>query len=61
MCVNDVVHPSGSYRYCYTEGSCTTGEKISKRILNLPVSIHVQLTEKQLQKLKLIFVENGIK
>jgi perosamine synthetase len=37
---NDVVHPSGSFRYCYQVGSCHVGESISKRIINLPVNIN---------------------
>lgn len=57
---NDVVHPVGSYRYCYNPGTCPVGEKISENIVNLPVSIHVRLTEQEFQQLKNIFVRNGI-
>ena len=38
---NDVVHPKGSFRYCYNLGSCMVGEKFSKIILNLPVNLRI--------------------
>lgn len=57
---NDVVHPIGSYRYCYNPGSCPVGERISGAIVNFPVNVNVQLTEQELQQLKNIFVRNGI-
>lgn len=57
---NDVVHPIGSYRHCYIAGSCETGESISKRIINLPLNINVQLKDSELDALKQIFNRNGI-
>jgi len=54
---NDVVHPAGSYRYCYSEGVCPTGEAISKRILNLPVNIHAKLNNRDLTRIRQIFRE----
>ncbi|MEA3477933.1 MAG: aminotransferase class I/II-fold pyridoxal phosphate-dependent enzyme [Bacteroidota bacterium] len=52
---NDVVHPKGSYRYCYTEGHCPVGESVSSRIINLPVNINTTLSEAKLRKVRLIF------
>jgi len=54
---NDVVHPAGSYRYCYSDGVCPTGEAISKRILNLPVNIHAKLNNRDLTRIRQIFRE----
>ncbi|MDT8393260.1 MAG: DegT/DnrJ/EryC1/StrS family aminotransferase [Bacteroidales bacterium] len=51
---NDVVHPKGSYRHCYVDGSCPVGESVSDRMINLPVTIHKQLTDKDLIKLRTI-------
>lgn len=48
---NDVVHPKGSYRYCYNDGFCKTGESISERIINLPVNIARRLDESEIQKI----------
>ncbi len=52
---NDVVHPKGSFRYCYVNGFCNIGESVSKRILNLPVNIHCFPSQKDLIKIKKIF------
>lgn len=52
---NDVVHPKGSFRYCYIDGFCKTGESVSKRIINLPVSIHWVPDHKELSHIKSIF------
>ena len=53
---NDVIHPAGSFRYCYSAGNCPNGESISKRILNLPVNIHAKLKEKDYQAIERIFI-----
>ncbi|WP_457744453.1 DegT/DnrJ/EryC1/StrS family aminotransferase [Sulfurimonas sp.] len=45
---NDVVHPKGSFRYCYIEGYCTNGEMIANSMINFPMSIHI--TEKDIYK-----------
>jgi len=55
---NDVVHPAGSLRYCYIDGSCPTGESVSERMINLPVSIHRQLKTRDLEKLRSIFIKH---
>jgi dTDP-4-amino-4,6-dideoxygalactose transaminase len=55
---NDVVHPKGSLRYCYIDGSCPVGESVSDRMINLPVTIHRQLNERDLQKLRKIFTQH---
>lgn len=55
---NDVVHPAGSLRYCYIDGSCPTGESITARMINLPVSIHRQLNKRDLAKMKRIFIKH---
>ena len=55
---NDVIHPAGSYKYCYIDGSCPNGESISKRILNLPVNIHNKLREKDFHRIQEIFNQN---
>ncbi len=46
---NDVVHPKGSLRYCYIDGSCPVGESVSERMINFPVTVHRQLNDKDLQ------------
>lgn len=56
---NDVVHPKGSYRYCYVKGSCGIGEKVVKKIINLPVNIHMAPDYIKIDKLKDIF--NSVK
>lgn len=60
---NDVIHPRGSFRYCYTSGNCVEGEKISKRIINFPMSIHLSVDDIENNKNKIIniFRNNGIK
>jgi len=55
---NDVVHPRGSLRYCYIDGSCPVGESLSERMINLPVTVHRQLNEHDLQKLRNIFMQH---
>jgi dTDP-4-amino-4,6-dideoxygalactose transaminase len=55
---NDVVHPKGSLRYCYVDGSCPVGESVTTRMINLPVNIHRQLNNKDLKKLRDIFARN---
>ena len=52
---NDVVHPKGSLRYCYIDGSCPVGESVSERMINLPVTVHKQLNAKDLDRMKKIF------
>jgi dTDP-4-amino-4,6-dideoxygalactose transaminase len=48
---NDVVHPMGSFRYCYMNGNCPIGESISSRIINLPVNISKKLNVKDITKI----------
>lgn len=55
---NDVVHPSGSFRYCYVDGLCPKGESVSKRILNLPVNIHYRLQDNDYAAIRRIFLQN---
>lgn len=57
---NDVVHPKGSYRYCYNENSCNTGEFVANHIVNLPVNVSYPLSAEHLNEIKSIFRENGI-
>jgi len=59
---NDVVHPRGSFRYCYISGNCTEGEKISEKIINFPMSIHVTESDIENNKNKIInvFKHNGV-
>jgi perosamine synthetase len=45
---NNVVHPDGSYRYCYESGVCPVGEDISERIINLPINISKKLSQKEI-------------
>ena len=52
---NDVVHPKGSFRYCYTEGHCPIGESVSNRIINFPVNINTPLSKGKLLKIRHIF------
>jgi len=52
---NDVVHPKGSYRYCYSEGLCPVGESVSNRIINFPVNINTPLSKGKLLKIRHIF------
>ena len=58
---NDVVHPQGSFRYCYNENSCATGEFVANHIVNLPVNISYPLSDQHLEEIKMIFRDNGIK
>lgn len=58
---NDVVHPKGSYRYCYTNGSCVIGEKVSREIINLPVNIHTNIGDNDLLRIKKILVEELVR
>lgn len=55
---NDVVHPAGSYRYCYEDGTCPAGESVSKRILNLPVNVHTRLSEADMKLIRRVFMQN---
>jgi len=57
---NDVVHPKGSYRYMYKEGSCEVGEFVAERILNLPVNAFHSLDEKELLELENLIRKHGI-
>lgn len=57
---NDVVHPRGSYRYMYNEGSCEVGEFVAERILNLPVNAFHALDEKELSELESLIRKHGI-
>jgi len=57
---NDVVHPRGSFRYCYSSGDCPSGEKISQRILNLPVNIHARLSRDTLNEISELFNSHGV-
>jgi dTDP-4-amino-4,6-dideoxygalactose transaminase len=55
---NDVVHPKGSYRYCYVDGSCPVGESVSERMINFPVTIHRQLVDKDFKKIREILIHH---
>ncbi len=55
---NDVVHPKGSLRYCYIDGSCPVGESVSERMINFPVTIHPQLRKKDLERVREIFLKH---
>lgn len=57
---NDVVHPKGSFRYCYSEGDCPNGEWLSNRMLNLPVNINYPLLDEELNFIKEVFTKNGV-
>jgi len=57
---NDVVHPVGSFRYCYTDGSCPEGEKIAKRIINLPININYPSMLREIEDIKALFKKYGI-
>ncbi len=57
---NDVVHPSGSYRYGYEAGSCPVGEFIASRIINLSVNAHYPPRDSDINELKQIFEKHGI-
>jgi hypothetical protein len=58
---NDVVHPKGSYRYCYSMGDCPNGEKIATRMMNLPVNVYQQVSDDTLDIIVQTFRKNGIK
>jgi len=55
---NDVVHPKGSLRYCYIDGTCPVGESVSERMINFPVTIHRQLKARDMKRIKDIFVKH---
>ena len=55
---NDVVHPKGSYRYCYDTGLCPVGESISLRMLNLPVNINNRISSTRLKEVREILLRN---
>ncbi len=57
---NDVVHPKGSFRYCYIDGSCPIGESVADRMINLPVTVHKQLNDKDLNRIKEVFKKHLI-
>ncbi|MCZ4409790.1 DegT/DnrJ/EryC1/StrS family aminotransferase [Cryomorphaceae bacterium 1068] len=57
---NDVVHPKGSFRYMYDEGTCKVGEWVSERILNLPVNAFHLPSKKQLAELESMIRKHGI-
>jgi dTDP-4-amino-4,6-dideoxygalactose transaminase len=44
---NDVIHPKGSFRYCYTQGHCQYGEILADSMINFPMSIHVRVEDIQ--------------
>lgn len=58
---NDVVHPKGSYRYCYQEGDCANGEKLANRMINLPVNIYRRLSDNDLKEIVNLMNAVGIK
>lgn len=53
---NDVVHPAGSFRYCYQPSCCPVGETVSRRMINLPISIHLPVEHVCQIKEKLLHV-----
>lgn len=55
---NDVVHPKGSFRYCYIDGSCPVGESVAERMINFPITIHKQLDDTDLKKAREILVKH---
>lgn len=57
---NDVVHPKGSYRYMYTDGSCQVGEWVADRILNLPVNAFHAPDKRELETLEKLIRKHGI-
>lgn len=57
---NDVVHPKGSFRYNYIEGTCPVGESVSERILNFPVSVMATPTDKQLKIIQQLLMEYSV-
>ncbi len=57
---NDVVHPSGSYRYCYKDGDCPTGEYVAARILNIPVNANYPNMSKEIKDIVALFKKHGI-
>ncbi|MCH2215504.1 MAG: DegT/DnrJ/EryC1/StrS family aminotransferase [Flavobacteriales bacterium] len=57
---NDVIHPKGSYRYMYQQGSCPVGETMAKRMLNLPVNAFAVLSESELDEVVSIIKAQGI-
>lgn len=57
---NDVIHPKGSYRYCYSEGNCPNGEWMANRMMNLPVNVHQQVSIETLEIIAGIFRKHGL-
>lgn len=57
---NDVVHPRGSYRHMYNEGTCKVGEWVSDRMLNLPVNAFHSLDENELVEIENLIRKHGI-
>lgn len=60
MWFNDVVHPVGSFRYCYQSGSCIVGESISKRIINLPININYADMTNEIEELVQLLKHHNI-
>jgi len=58
---NDVVHPSGSFRYCYTKGDCPEGEYVASRIINLPINTNYSNISKEIADVVSLFKKHGIK
>ncbi len=58
---NDVVHPSGSFRYCYTKGDCPEGEYVASRIINLPINTNYSNISKEMADVVSLFKKHGIK
>lgn len=57
---NDVVHPIGSYRYCYDIGMCPVGESVALRIINLPVNVNYSDLEIELKDLIALLRKHNI-
>ena len=49
---DDVVHPAGSLRYGYEAGACPQGEAAARAVLNLPLGLHADLSQRQQQGLR---------
>ena len=57
---NHVIHPKGSFQYCYEPGLCNIGEQVSERIVNFPININRIPSDEELLTLKTIFARHGI-
>ena len=60
MWFNDVVHPVGSFRYCYQSGSCIVGESISNRIINLPINVNYADMTNEIEELVQVLKHHNI-